>query len=64
MNVPLFSPHSLIRTFATRCIEAGIRPRTLQVIPGHSKLSMTMDLYVHATDDENEIKKLEKYKIG
>jgi integrase len=44
--------HNLRHTFATRCIEAGMRPKTLQKILGHSSLAMTMDLYVHVTNDE------------
>ena len=44
--------HSLRHTFATRCIENGIQPKTLQKILGHSTLSTTMDLYVHVTDDQ------------
>lgn len=43
--------HTLRHTFATRCIENGMRPKTLQKILGHANISMTMDLYVHATDD-------------
>lgn len=43
--------HCLRHTFATRCIEAGVKPKTLQKLLGHSTLSMTMDLYVHVTDD-------------
>lgn len=44
--------HSLRHTFATRCIENGVQPKTLQKILGHSSLSTTMDLYVHVTDDQ------------
>ena len=47
-----FSMHCLRHTFATRCIETGMKPKTLQYILGHSKLSMTMDLYVHTTSDD------------
>lgn len=47
-----FSMHTLRHTFATRCIEAGMRPKTLQMILGHSKIGITMNLYVHVTDDE------------
>lgn len=46
------SMHSLRHTFATRCIEAGMKPKTLQAILGHSNISMTMNRYVHVTDDE------------
>lgn len=58
--------HAFRHTFATRCIEAGIRPKTLQNIMGHSTLSVTMDMYVHVLDEEKikEIKKLEEYENG
>lgn len=52
--------HSLRHTFATRCIENGIQPKTLQKILGHSTLNITMDLYVHVTDEQifSEIDKM------
>lgn len=53
-NIGTYSIHSLRHTFATRCIEAGMMPKTLQAILGHSKISMTMDLYVHTTDDQKK----------
>ena len=48
-------------TFATRCIESGIQPKTLQKYLGHATLQMTMDLYVHTTDEHKheKMKKLE-----
>ena len=46
-----FSGHTFRHTFATRCIEAGIQPKTLQTYLGHATLQMTMDLYVHTTDE-------------
>lgn len=51
------SMHILRHTYATRCIEAGMRPKTLQMILGHSNISMTMDLYVHVSNEE-KIKEL------
>lgn len=58
-----FSMHTLRHTFATRCIEAGMRPKTLQQILGHSSINITMNLYVHVTDEEKtkEMKKFETY---
>lgn len=41
------TPHYWRHTFATRCLELGMGYKTLQTILGHSKLSMTMDLYAH-----------------
>lgn len=62
-QIEKFSMHTLRHTFATRCIEAGMNPKTLQVILGHSNISMTLNRYVHVTDDEKskEINKLAEY---
>lgn len=43
--------HTFRHSFATRCIEKGMSPQTLKTILGHSKLSMTMDLYAHVLPD-------------
>ncbi len=53
--------HTLRHTFATRCIESGMKPKTLQNILGHANISMTMDLYVHVTEDEKE-KEMQKFE--
>lgn len=59
--VPEFTFHSLRHTFATRCIEAGMKPKVLQKILGHSSLAITMDTYVTVQEDEKarEMEKLE-----
>lgn len=41
--------HTLRHTFATRSIEAGIDPKTLSEILGHSSVDITLKLYVHPT---------------
>ena len=46
-----FCMHALRHTFATRCIEYGIRPKVLQQILGHASLKTTMDRYIHNTED-------------
>ena len=53
--------HSLRHTFATRSIEAGMKPNVLQKILGHSSITVTMDLYVHTLTEEKvkEMKKIE-----
>ena len=58
-GLPHFSMHVLRHTFATRCIEAGMRPKTLQMLLGHSNIGITMNLYVHVTEDEKH-KEVEK----
>ena len=42
-----FTMHALRATFATRAIESGMNPKTLQEILGHSDFSITMSLYGH-----------------
>lgn len=60
-EVDVFSMHCFRHTFATRCFEAGIQPKTVQAYLGHATLQMTMDLYTSVLDDhkQNEIDKLE-----
>lgn len=60
-GIPRFSMHVLRHTMATRCIEGGMRPKTLQVILGHSNVGITMNLYVHVTEDERakEVERIE-----
>lgn len=42
--------HALRHTFATRCIEVGMDPKTLSEILGHSDVKVTLSLYVHPSD--------------
>lgn len=48
----------LRHTFATRCIEGDMKPKTLQIILGHSNIGITMNLYVHTTEEE-KLKEIE-----
>lgn len=53
-GIDKFSMHVLRHTFATRCIEGGMMPKTLQKILGHSNIGITMNLYVHITEEEKQ----------
>ena len=57
----IFSPHCFRHTFATRCFEAGIQPKTVQTYLGHATLQMTMDLYTSVLGNhrQEEMQKLE-----
>ncbi len=57
-----FYPHSLRHTFATRCFEAGIDAKTVQIYLGHASIAITMDLYTHVTDEKSreEMEKLDR----
>ena len=54
-------PHALRHTFATRCFEAGMEAKSVQMFLGHFSISITLDLYTHVTDDKQrqELNKLE-----
>lgn len=45
------SMHDLRHTYATRCVERGMSYKSLQKLLGHSSLKVTMDLYVHVSED-------------
>ena len=51
-GIPRFSMHVLRHTFATRCLEGSMQGAVLQRILGHSSIGITMNLYVHITDEE------------
>lgn len=56
------TPHTFRHTFATRSLEEGMPPKVLQVILGHSDLSMTTEIYAHVLPDTKaeEMKRLEQ----
>lgn len=61
-EIATFSCHCFRHTFATRCFEAGIQPKTVQDYLGHATLQMTMDLYTSVMDKhkKSEMGKLEE----
>lgn len=57
------SGHVFRHTFATRCFEAGIPPKTVQAYLGHASLKMTMDLYTKVMPEkkQDDMKLFEEY---
>lgn len=53
-------PHALRHTFATRCFEKGMTPRTVQDIMGHANYNTTVS-YTHVLED---VKQSEANRIG
>lgn len=60
--------HSLRHTYATTCIEAGMKPVVLQRLMGHADISVTMNTYADVFEQyqDDELEKVEQYmrKIG
>ena len=59
--LPNFNSHTFRHTFATRCFEVGIPPKTVQEYLGHSSIQMTLDIYTEVLSEKkfDDIKKLE-----
>ena len=51
VGLPNIRFHDLRHTFATHAVSAGIDPKTLSSILGHSKSSFSLDRYGHVTAD-------------
>lgn len=50
-GIERFTAHAFRDTFATRAIESGMNPKTLQEILGHADIGITMNLYCHVMDE-------------
>jgi integrase len=46
----MFTPHLGRHDHFTRLLETGVHPKVAQVRAGHSSISVTMNIYSHATD--------------
>lgn len=55
-------PHALRHSFATRCFEADIPPKTVQMLLGHANIQITLNLYTHVSAEKKlqDMKKLDK----
>lgn len=54
LGMPKLKFHGLRHSFATRCIESKCDYKTLSVLLGHSKISTTLDLYVHPNLEQKQ----------
>ena len=47
--LPKITPHVIRHTFCTRLANAGMNPKALQYVMGHSNITITLNLYTHAS---------------
>ena len=62
-KMPPISCHWFRHTFATRMFEAGVQPKTVQEILGHSNCNLTLNIYTTVTEDLklNGVRKMAEY---
>ena len=63
LNIENVTSHSLRHTFATRCIESGMKPLALKELMGHSSVSITLDVYTSVFNKyrDSELENLNTY---
>lgn len=51
-ELPKISPHGLRHTYTALQIQAGIDPKSLQMLLGHADIKTTLNVYAHLTEDK------------
>ena len=64
VQLPDISPHVCRHTYCSLQAKAGMNPKTLQYLMGHSDISVTMNVYTHICldDAEEELKHMEEFR--
>ena len=60
VQLPKITPHICRHTYCSNMARAGMNPKTLQYLMGHSDIGVTMNTYTHlgATDARAELERL------
>lgn len=48
-QLPRITPHVMRHTFCIRLANTGMNPKALQYVMGHSNITITLNLYAHAS---------------
>lgn len=64
VQIPNITPHVCRHTYCSNQAKAGMNPKTLQYLMGHSDISVTMNVYMHIglEDAEKELRQMEEFK--
>ena len=62
VQLPNITPHVCRHTYCSNMARAGMNPKTLQYLMGHSDISVTLNTYTHLglEDAENELRRLDR----
>lgn len=62
VQMPNITPHVCRHTYCSNMAKAGMNPKTLQYLMGHSDIGVTLNTYTHLglEDVEDELKKMEE----
>lgn len=61
IQMPSITPHVCRHTYCSNQAKAGMNPKTLQYLMGHSDISVTLNVYTHVNleDAEKELQKMQ-----
>ena len=64
IQMPKVTPHVCRHTYCSNQAKAGMNPKTLQYLMGHSDISVTMNVYTHVRldDAEEELRRMEEFR--
>lgn len=64
VQMPNITPHVCRHTYCSNQAKAGMNPKTLQYLMGHSDISVTMNVYTHIglDDAEEELRRMEEFQ--
>ena len=64
VQMPNITPHVCRHTYCSNQAKAGMNPKTLQYLMGHSDISVTMNVYTHVglDDAEEELRRMEEFR--
>ena len=64
VQMPNITPHVCRHTYCSNQAKAGMNPKTLQYLMGHSDISVTMNVYTHINfdDAQEELRKMEEFR--
>ena len=66
LHLPTITPHVCRHTYCSNMAKAGMNPKTLQYLMGHSEIGVTMNTYTHVgfEDAKDELERMKAGKLN